>query len=50
MRVVYGDGASPDLLRAAGVRNPSAIVITYASDKRCLEATRRLRDALCARE
>jgi len=45
VRVVYGDGASPELLRAAGVRQPSAIVITYANDKRCLESTQRLREA-----
>ena len=45
VRVVYGDGAAPELLRAAGVPEPRAIVITYANDKRCLEATRRLREA-----
>ena len=45
MRVVYGDGASPVLLKAAGVEQPRAIVVTYANDKRVLEATRRLRDA-----
>jgi voltage-gated potassium channel Kch len=43
--VVYGDGASESLLKAAGVRNPSAIVITFASPSRCLESTSRLRDA-----
>jgi len=42
MRVVYGDGASPELLKAAGLSTPRAIVVTYANDKRCLEATRRL--------
>jgi hypothetical protein len=45
VRVVYGDGASSSLIRAAGVSEPRAIVVTYANDKRCLEATRRLRDA-----
>ena len=45
VRVVYGDGASVSLLRAAGLRAPRAIVITYASPGRCLEATRRLHDA-----
>ena len=45
VRVVYGDGASPVLLKAAGVEQPRAIVVTYANDKRVLEATRRLRDA-----
>ena len=44
-RVVYGDGASPDLIKAAGIEKPRAIVITYAADNRCLEATRRLRAA-----
>ena len=44
VRVVYGDGASPELLRAAGVSEPRAIVVTYANDKRCLETTRRLRE------
>ena len=44
MRVVYGDGASPSLIEAAGVRQPRAIVVTYANDKRCLEATRRLHE------
>lgn len=44
-RVVYGDGASPELLSAAGVRRPRAIVVTYANDRRVLEATGRLREA-----
>lgn len=37
VRVVYGDGASPELLRAAGILRPRAIVVTYANDKRRLE-------------
>ena len=45
VRVVYGDGASASLIQAAGVSRPRAIVVTYANDKRCLEATSRLRDA-----
>jgi Ca2+-binding EF-hand superfamily protein/voltage-gated potassium channel Kch len=45
VRVVYGDGASPELLKAAGITVPRAIVVTYANDKRCLEATRRQREA-----
>jgi len=45
VRVVYGDGASPELIRAAGISEPRAIVVTYANDQRCLEATRRLREA-----
>jgi Kef-type K+ transport system membrane component KefB/Ca2+-binding EF-hand superfamily protein/voltage-gated potassium channel Kch len=44
-RVVYGNGASPSLIRASGVKNPSAIAIVYRSEKRCLEATARLREA-----
>jgi len=44
IRIVYGDGASASLIRAAGVSQPRAIVVTYANKKRCLEATRRLRD------
>jgi len=46
--VVYGDGASADLLRAAGVKEPKAVVVTYANPKRCLEATGRLREAFPA--
>ena len=45
VRVVYGDGASPELLKASGISCPRAIVVTYGNDKRCLEATRRLREA-----
>lgn len=45
VRVVYGDGASPELLRAAGVSKPRAILVTYANDKRCLETTSRLRES-----
>jgi len=48
VRVVYGDGASASLIQAAGVSRPRAIVITYANDKRCLEATSRLREAFPA--
>ena len=43
--VVYGDGASESLLRAAGVEAPRAVLITYASPTRCLESTSRLRKA-----
>ena len=46
--VVYGDGASESLLRATGVTDPRAIVITYASQLRCLECTSRLRKAFPA--
>ena len=38
VRVVYGDGASADLLKAAGVEAPRAIVVTYESAARVLAA------------
>lgn len=44
--VVYGDGASCDLLRAAGVTEPRAVIVAYRSESKRLEATARLRDAL----
>ena len=44
--VIFGDGAKFDLFKAAGVKTPKAVVITYASDARRLEATTRLREAL----
>jgi Ca2+-binding EF-hand superfamily protein/Trk K+ transport system NAD-binding subunit len=44
-RVVYGDGTSGALIRAAGVQEPTAIAITYAEPDRCLKATECLRDA-----
>lgn len=44
--VVYGDGASTDLLRAAGVTEPRAVIVAYRSESKRLEATSRLRDAL----
>ena len=43
--VVYGDGASPSLIRASGVESPSAFAICYSSDSHCQSATLRLRDA-----
>ena len=43
--VVYGNGSSPLLIRSVGIETPSAIVITNDEESRCLEATRRLRDA-----
>ena len=46
--VVYGDGASADLLRAAGVTEPRAVIVAYRSESKRLEATSRLRDALPA--
>lgn len=44
-RVVYGDGTSGALIRAAGVREPTAIAITYTEPGRCLKATEQLREA-----
>ncbi len=38
-RVVYGDGTSGALIRAAGVQQPTAIAITYSKQERCLKAT-----------
>lgn len=43
--VVYGDGASVKLLKAAGITKPRAFLITFASAARCLETTTRLREA-----
>jgi Ca2+-binding EF-hand superfamily protein/voltage-gated potassium channel Kch len=48
VNVVYGDGASPSLLRAAGVTNPRAVIVAFRSESRRLEATSRLREALPA--
>jgi len=44
--VVFGDGARNELLKAAGVRNPRAAIVTYASDDRRISATMRLRSCL----
>lgn len=44
--VVFGDGAKVDLLKAAGVTKPRAVVVTYASDQRRIDATTRLRSSL----
>jgi Ca2+-binding EF-hand superfamily protein/voltage-gated potassium channel Kch len=44
--VVYGDGASADLLRAAGVTDPKAVIVAYRSEAKRLDATLRLRNAL----
>lgn len=43
--VVYGNGASPSLIRSVGVEKPSAIIVAYATEPRCLEATLRLHKA-----
>jgi len=42
-RVVYGDGTSGALIRAAGVQDPTAIAITYNEPDMCLRATEILR-------
>ena len=44
VRVIYGDGASETLLKATGIEEPRAIIVSYSSSSRCLDATRRLRD------
>lgn len=44
--VVYGDGARNELLKAVGVKNPKAAIVTYASDDRRISATMRLRSCL----
>ena len=44
-RVVYGNGASPGLVSSVGIEEPAAIVVAYATQDRCLEATTRLRKA-----
>ena len=43
--VVYGDGASPNLIKASGVESPSAFAIVYQDESKCLSATLRLREA-----
>lgn len=44
--VVCGDGARNDLLKAVGVKRPRAVIVTYASDARRIDATMRLRESL----
>ncbi|KAL7575586.1 hypothetical protein ACA910_020157 [Epithemia clementina (nom. ined.)] len=44
--VVYGNAASPELLRAAGVVNPRGVVVAFRSEAQRLEASARLRDGL----
>eukprot|EP00586_Coscinodiscus_wailesii_P004016 CAMPEP_0172488862 /NCGR_PEP_ID=MMETSP1066-20121228/18566_1 /TAXON_ID=671091 /ORGANISM="Coscinodiscus wailesii, Strain CCMP2513" /LENGTH=829 /DNA_ID=CAMNT_0013256341 /DNA_START=424 /DNA_END=2913 /DNA_ORIENTATION=+ len=41
--VIYGDGGSPQVLRSAGVVNPTAIFVTYKDHNVVLSATSRLR-------
>ena len=44
--VVFGDAARVDLQRATGVTKPRAVIVTYASDNRRVDATLRLRNSL----
>ena len=43
--VVYGNGASPSLVRSVGIEKPTAIVVAYSDEEMCLEATARLHEA-----
>lgn len=43
--VLYGDGASPTVLKSAGVNNPRALFIAYVDHPRVLSAVCRLRVA-----
>jgi len=47
--VCYGAGDNPELLRATGISEPTAVFITYSEYTRCLEATSRLRSAFGAK-
>ena len=44
--VLYGDGSRSQVLEAAGVGEPSAIVVCYTARARAVTATRALREAL----
>ena len=44
--VIFGDGARYDLFKAAGATTPRAVLITYASQSRRINAVRRLRETL----
>jgi len=44
--VVFGDGARYDLYKAAGVTKPKAVLVTYGSQPRRMDALKRLRAAL----
>ena len=46
VNAVYGDGASPNLLKATGVTRPKAVIVAYRSEAQRLEATARLREGL----
>ena len=40
---IYGNGASPEIIRSSGITCPSAIFVTYEDHSRALAATARLR-------
>jgi len=40
--VVYGDGASADVIKASGVEKPRAIIVAHDLPERCLESTEKL--------
>lgn len=44
--IVYGNAASPELLRAAGVVNPKGVVLAFRSEAQRLDAAARLRRGL----
>lgn len=44
--VIFGDGASISLFKAAGISTPRAVIVTYASDARRIETVSRLREFL----
>ena len=44
--IVFGDGARIDLLKAVGVTEPRAVILSYTSDSRRFDATMRLRGCL----
>ena len=44
--VVYGDGGRFELMKAAGVTKPKAVLVTFASNTRRLDTTMRLRACL----
>ncbi|CAI0448611.1 unnamed protein product [Linum tenue] len=41
--ILYGDGSSPEVLRAAGISSPKAVMITYTGKKKSIEAIQKLR-------
>ena len=45
VNVVYGNAASPELLRAAGVVKPRGVVVAFRSEAQRLETSARMREA-----